>query len=61
MKKMAWIIEKTKIYCKLLKTSLNNVSLVTFTTLLHKTLKEVNTTATDVFFVKYTNKTAKDY
>ena len=51
---MAWIIEKTK-------TSLNNVNLITFTTLLHKTLKEVNTTATDVFFVKYTNKTAKDY
>ena len=41
--------------------TLNNVNLITFTTLLHKTLKEVNTTATDVFFVKYTNKTAKDY
>ena len=58
--KMASIMEKGKIWYELLKTFQDNVNAVTFTTLLRKTLNDINTSAMDVFFAKYTNKTAKD-
>ena len=60
MKKMASIMEKGKIWYELLKTFQDNVNAVTFTTLLRKTLNDINTSAMDVFFARYTNKTAKD-
>ena len=58
---MASIMKKKKMLFELVKTFLDNVKVVTFTTLLHRTLTEVNTTVMGVFFAKYTNKTAKDY
>ena len=58
---MASIMEKEEMLFELVKTFLDNVKVVTFTTLLHRTLTEVNTTVMGVFFAKYTNKTAKDY
>ena len=58
--KMASIMEKGKIWYELLKAFQDNVNAVTFTTLLRKTLNDINTSAMDVFFAKYTNKTAKD-
>ena len=58
---MASIMEKEETLFELVKTFLDNVKVVTFTTLLHRTLTEVNTTVMGVFFAKYTNKTAKDY
>ena len=58
---MASIMEKEKIWYELVKTYQNNVNAVTFTTLLRKILSDINTSAMDVFSVKYTNKTAKDY
>ena len=58
---MASIMEKEKIWYELVKTYQNNVNAVTFTTLLRKILSDINTSAMDVFSVKYTNKTAKDF
>ena len=58
---MASIMEKEETLFELVKTFLDNVKVETFTTLLHRTLRETNTTAMGVFFAKYTNKTAKDY
>ena len=46
---------------KTTKEFLSNVNVAIFITLLHKTLKEVNTTATGVFSARYTNETVKDY
>ena len=52
MNKMASIIKKKKMLFELVKTFLDNVKVVTFTTLLHRTLTEVNTTVMGVFFCK---------
>ena len=58
---MASIMEKEKTLLELVKTFQNSVKVATFTTLLHRTLREINTTVMGVFFARYTNKTAKDY
>ena len=54
-------MEKEKIWYELEKIYQNNVVVATFTTLLHVTLKIVNTCAMGAFFVEYTRRTAKDY
>ena len=54
-------MEKEKIWYGLEKIYQNNVVVATFTTLLHVTLKIVNTCAMGAFFEEYTRRTAKDY
>ena len=54
-------MEKEKIWYELRKRYQNNVVVATFTTLLHITLKIVNTCAMGAFFVEYTKRTGKDY
>ena len=58
---MASIMEKGKIWYELLKTFQDNVNAVTFTTLLRKTLNDINTSVMDVSSAAYTKKTAKNY
>ena len=57
---MASIMEKERIWSELVKTYQNNVNAVTFITLLHKTLNDINTSVMDVSSAMYTKKTAKD-
>ena len=54
-------MEKEKIWYELARIYQKNVIVATFTTLLHVTSDITNTSATDAFFVEYTNRTAKDY
>ena len=55
------INEKDGVDYSEMKDMVKTTNVAIFITLLHKTLKEVNTTAMGVFSARYTSKTAKDY